>query len=278
MEGEQRSKAELLLEIEKLRRELEGVKREKADLEIVLETTTAHSDLIEALLQESNQQLRAEISERQRAETALQAAQTELKSLLAVLSRDKADLEILLEMATAHGDIIGDWLHNLSIRDPLTSLFNRRYMDEYLTRELLHAEQQQKPLAIMMIDIDHFKHFNDTFGHKAGDLVLRKVSRFLQTQQRHKDVVCRYGGEELLIVLPETDVVEAHKRAEQMRDGVKQFQLTYLHRPLDAISISIGIACFPEHGRRSSELIQAADAALYCAKAAGRDRVVTAEC
>lgn len=277
MEGEQRAREQVVVEMQQLREELEDLKREKAELEIVLETTTAHADLIEALLQESNQKLRAEIAERQRAEIALKATQAELLSLLEALSSDKADLELLLETATAHGDIIGDWLQNLCSSDPLTGLYNRRYMEEFLARELHHNQRQPQPLAIIMIDIDHFKCFNDTFGHKAGDLLLRRVSQLLQSQNRNKDIACRYGGDELIMILPETSLETAQQRAEKLRRSVKQLKLKHLVPPLKGITISLGVAGFPKHGQSSPELIQAADEALYRAKVQGRDRLAIAK-
>ncbi len=276
MEEEQLSREQLLLEIKKLRWELEEVRREKADLEILLETTTSHADTVAALLHESNQQLQAEIAERVRTEVALKTTQAELQSLLTRVSSDKADLEIILETTMAHADLVEDILHNECIRDPLTGLFNRRYLREFLVRELDHAQLHHLPLGLIMIDIDHFKRVNDTFGHDAGDLVLQEVSRLLQQSLHHSDIGCRYGGEELVVILPDTSLLETRKRAEQLRQEVKQLKINYLNEAVSGLAISLGIACFPEHGQTEIELIKAADAALYQAKALGRDRVVVA--
>lgn len=282
---EEPSREQLLEEIEKLRLEVDTLKREKADLEILLETTTAHADHIVEMLQatslqlhESNKQLQAEIAERQRTEAALRASQTELQSLLAVVSRDKADLEIMLETATQHGDLIEELLHNQCIRDSLTGLFNRRFVGDFLERELNRSLREQQALGVIMFDIDHFKRFNDTFGHDAGDIVLAEVGRFLQQNIFNSDIACRYGGEEFMLILPETDLEDTKQRAEQLRDGIKHLKLEYLHQPLGGITISLGVACFPEHATTDAELIQVADVALYRAKALGRDRVVTAKC
>ncbi len=279
------SREQLLEVIENLRLEVDTLKREKADLEILLDTTTAHADNIVEMLQatslqlhESNKQLQAEIAERQRTEAALRASQLELQSLLAIVSRDKADLEIMLETATQHGDLIEELLHNQCIRDPLTGLFNRRFLGDFLERELNRSLRQQQPLGAIVFDIDHFKRFNDTFGHDAGDVVLAEVGRFLQNSICNSDIACRYGGEEFMLILPETDLETTKQRAEQLRDGIKRLKLEYLHQPLGGITVSLGVACFPEHGSTGAELIQVADVALYRAKALGRDRVVTAKC
>lgn len=164
-------------------------------------------------------------------------------------------------------------LQNQSIRDPLTGLFNRRYMEESLDRELLRCERLQQPLSIIMIDVDHFKRFNDTFGHDAGDAVLRELGLFLQSHVRGSDIACRYGGEELTLILPEASLNVTCKRAEQLRQGAKHLQIRHHHQLLGGITLSLGVACFPEHGITTSAVMQAADAALYRAKASGRDAV-----
>ncbi|EDX74773.1 PAS fold family [Coleofasciculus chthonoplastes PCC 7420] len=167
-------------------------------------------------------------------------------------------------------------LSQQSIRDALTGLFNRRYMEESLEREIHRAQRHQRPMGIIMLDIDHFKHFNDTFGHEAGDAVLRELGIFLQRSIRASDIACRYGGEELMLILPDASLADTKQRAEQIRHDVKGLQIEYHHKLLDAIAISVGVAAFAEHGSTAQELIAAADRALYQAKAQGRDRVVTA--
>jgi diguanylate cyclase (GGDEF)-like protein/PAS domain S-box-containing protein len=167
-------------------------------------------------------------------------------------------------------------LHNQSIRDPLTGLFNRRYMEESLQREIHRAARNHHPLGVVMIDVDHFKRFNDTWGHEAGDLVLRELSRFLQKSIRVSDIACRYGGEELTLIFPEMSLDETYKRAEELRQGIREFKLKYHDSSLGTITISLGVASFPQHGKTSDALIQLADAALYRAKAEGRDRVIAA--
>jgi diguanylate cyclase (GGDEF)-like protein len=281
---EKKSQKQLLEEIENLRREVEDLKREKSDLEILLETTTTHADNIVEMLQstslqlhESNKQLQAEISERQRTEAALRAAQTELQSLLAVMSRDKADLEIMLETTTEHGDFVENMLRNQCIRDPLTGLFNRRYMEEFLEREIQRADLKGHQVGIIMLDLDFFKRINDNFGHQAGDVVLKELGYFLQSHIRKSDIACRYGGEEFMLILPKATLEDTRQRAEQLRQGVKHHKFEYLHRSLQPITISLGIACYPTHGKIGAELVQAADVALYRSKALGRDRTIAAK-
>jgi diguanylate cyclase (GGDEF)-like protein len=166
-----------------------------------------------------------------------------------------------------------------SIRDPLTGLFNRRYLEECLEREFRRALRTNSPLAILMIDLDHFKRFNDTSGHQAGDAVLRELAIVFQQQLRAEDIASRYGGDEFILVLPETDTTAASECAERLRRAIDAMPMQRDERSSDGdvVTLSIGLACYPHHGTTIEALLQAADAALYRAKATGRDRVVTAE-
>jgi len=169
-----------------------------------------------------------------------------------------------------------DKLRDQAIRDPLTGLFNRRYFEETADRELHRAECRDGGAAIMLIDIDHFKRFNDTHGHDAGDAVLKKFAMLLQTKARVEDIACRHGGEEFALLLSGVPLDVAISRAGQLREAVKDLELRYRGDTLGTISISCGIAAFPDHGRSLSELMAASDRALYDAKHQGRDRVVAA--
>jgi diguanylate cyclase (GGDEF)-like protein/PAS domain S-box-containing protein len=160
-----------------------------------------------------------------------------------------------------------------SLRDPLTRLYNRRYLEESLGKELDRAQRKQQFIGIIMIDIDHFKNFNDTYGHSVGDLVLKEVGNYLLSQIRQYDLACRYGGEELVIVMPDTTIGDTVMRAEEIRVGIKQLNLKYDEQEIESITVSIGVSCFPDDGITSEQLIQAADKALYQAKEEGRDRV-----
>ena len=163
-----------------------------------------------------------------------------------------------------------------AVRDPLTGLFNRRHMEEALKRELLRAARNGNPVAVLMADLDHFKQFNDAFGHEAGDLLLRDLGALFAAEIRGGDIACRYGGEEFLLILSDTDLPSACERAERLQQHVRDLQVSYRGETLRRITLSIGVAGFPLHGTSASQIVTAADRALYKAKAAGRDRVVVA--
>ncbi len=167
-------------------------------------------------------------------------------------------------------------LRQQSIRDALTGLFNRRYMEETLERELNRSEREDKPVGVIMLDIDHFKNFNDLFGHDGGDALLRELGVFLKKTARGGDVVCRYGGEEFLEVLPGANSENARLHAEKIRQGVKELLVYHLGKPLAKCTVSLGVAAFPENGLTIETLLKAADSALYRAKNEGRDKVVMA--
>lgn len=168
-------------------------------------------------------------------------------------------------------------LQNQSFRDALTGLYNRRYLEASMTRELHRAKRNNQPLAVVMIDVDHFKQFNDTYGHDAGDLVLQNISLHLQKNTRQSDIPCRFGGEELTILMLDSDMKDAIRRAEELRQGIKLLRLQYQGNTLTGITVSIGISAFPEHGEDPEELFKLADEALYKAKRSGRDRVIYAD-
>jgi diguanylate cyclase (GGDEF)-like protein len=160
-----------------------------------------------------------------------------------------------------------------SIRDPLTGLFNRRYMEETINREIPRATRYQRPLGIILFDIDHFKDFNDTFGHAAGDTVLSTLGEFVRAHIRSEDIACRYGGEEVVLILPDAPQDVTLARAEMLRAGVNALRLEHREKPLGELSISLGVAVFPRHGVTGEVLLRAADKALYRAKEGGRNRV-----
>ena len=167
-----------------------------------------------------------------------------------------------------------EMLRNQSIRDPLTGLFNRRYLEESLNREIHRAGRAGRTVSLAMLDLDRFKHFNDTFGHQAGDLLLKEVASAIRTRVRAGDLACRYGGEEFSIIIAEVDADGAYKCVESIRDAIKHLSLHHRGQTLGAITISAGIASFPVHGDNPDDLIHAADKALYRAKKDGRDRIV----
>jgi len=170
--------------------------------------------------------------------------------------------------------LLREKLHEQAMHDKLTGLYNRHYVEEWFGLELRRAQRHGRPIAAIMLDVDHFKRFNDSFGHEAGDLVLRELAGALRRSTRGSDVASRYGGEEFLVLLPECPLDAALRKAEQLREEVAKLELRYDGRPLGPVSVSLGVASFPDHAKESAELLRRADEALYLAKQAGRNRVV----
>ena len=198
--------------------------------------------------------IKQDISERKKIETDLQNANLNLKLQV-------KEIEDLQEK-----------LREQAIRDPLTNLFNRRYLEETLEREIAKARRDRSALCIAMLDVDHFKDFNDRYGHMVGDMVLESLSKLLLQSTRQSDIACRYGGDEIVIVMPDISADAAYRRAEGWRSS---FQANYESFNLQEIraSISVGLAIFPIHGMDGQTLINAADHALYQAKANERNKV-----
>jgi diguanylate cyclase (GGDEF)-like protein len=168
-------------------------------------------------------------------------------------------------------------LRNQSIRDPLTGLFNRRYLEETLEREVRRATRSEQSLGVIMLDLDHFQRFNDTYGHEAGDTVLRQTASFLANSVRAEDIVCRFGGEEFIVILPMADLNATRTRAESICSRLRELEVLHDGRPVGRVTASAGVAAYPEHGIVPKALIEAADASMYRAKKEGRDRVVVAD-
>jgi len=164
-----------------------------------------------------------------------------------------------------------------TVRDPLTGLFNRRYLEESLEREMNRAASSRRPLSIIMLDVDHFKAFNDTHGHAAGDAMLSALSKMLQARTCQGDIACRYGGEEFLLILPEAPLEVAWQRAEQLRTEALRLCVKLESIELRPVTLSLGVAAFPKHGATPRELLACADSHLYLAKNTGRDRVIAGE-
>ncbi len=163
-----------------------------------------------------------------------------------------------------------------AIRDPLTRLYNRRYMEESLEREVHHAQRHNTSVGVIMLDIDHFKTFNDTYGHQAGDIVLQELGALLRKYTRAEDIVCRYGGEELLLILPAAPLRVVKQRAEELHAIMKDLLRIEYQGKMLTISVSMGVAAFPNHGPGVKDVVNAVDVALYQAKERGRDQVVVA--
>ncbi len=167
-------------------------------------------------------------------------------------------------------------LRDRSVRDPLTGLFNRRYLSESLGRELARCQRRGLPLAVLAFDLDRFKDFNDTYGHPAGDAMLVAFARVLQSNSRNEDIACRQGGEEFLVIMPEMDVTVALRRAGELMAAMARMEVMHEGQVLPKLTTSIGLAIFPEHGPDPAILLAQADQALYQAKALGRNRVQVA--
>jgi diguanylate cyclase (GGDEF)-like protein len=165
-------------------------------------------------------------------------------------------------------------LENQSIRDPLTGLFNRNFMQIAFDRELTRAARRKSGLAVLMLDIDHFKKFNDQFGHAAGDAVLKAAAETMRSKVRNEDILCRFGGEEFTIILPDISPEVAMQRAELLRQAIAETRVSLEHNISSEITISIGVALYPSNGETAEQLLKEADAALYRAKRAGRNQTV----
>lgn len=186
------------------------------------------------------------------------------------------------QLAVAMSDFVAMALVNIRLketlkqqatRDSLSGLFNRRYMEETMNREISRANRYGTPLGIIMLDLDHFKRFNNTFGHKAGDLVLQELGKYLQNNIRKEDIACRYGGEEFTLILPGASLEVTKKRAEMLQQDIQNLHINYNGQILSNITLSQGVAIYPDHGQTGEAVIQAADHALYRAKRAGRKQV-----
>jgi len=181
----------------------------------------------------------------------------------------RANDRLVVQLAEIHA--LHEKLSQQAIRDPLTGLFNRGYLEETLTRELARAERDGVPASVIMLDLDHFKYVNDIYGHAAGDLVLQALGKLLRQQSRVSDIVCRYGGEEFLALLPGMPLDVAIRRSEKWRTSVEAMCVMYEGKEV-RVTVSIGVAVF-ERGSNRDELMKSADKALYAAKDKGRNCV-----
>ena len=202
------------------------------------------------------------------------------------VSATTAEFLSRLDMVQAAAEQLSMTLHNLSlqerlriqsIRDPLTGLFNRRYLEESLARELASCERRQSPLSLMMLDLDHFKAFNDLHGHAGGDALLAAFGQLLKAHARAEDIACRYGGEEFTLILPETGPEAALECAARLGEKVRQLHVHHLGKELPAVTVSIGISVYRRGADDAEHLLRRADEALYRAKREGRDRALCAD-
>ncbi|WP_404375044.1 diguanylate cyclase [Vreelandella aquamarina] len=187
-------------------------------------------------------------------------------------------LEAQVAARTAQLDCLVEQLKGLAIQDALTGLHNRRHFDTLLNQEVSRAQRTGHPLSLLMIDIDHFKKVNDCYGHDVGDAVLVEVAALLRQHFRGSDTVCRLGGEEFVALLPETETVNAEARAQSLMAELRVKPLSYHQKPLGFITLSCGVATYPNHTKDPNKLLKLADEALYKAKNSGRDRCMVCEC
>jgi diguanylate cyclase (GGDEF)-like protein/PAS domain S-box-containing protein len=190
----------------------------------------------------------------------------------------QCNIRDITERQQAHNALVKSKaeLRRQSVHDHLTGLFNRRYMEEILERELLRAARHKYSVGVILMDVDGFKQFNDTHGHPAGDAILKELGRLLRGIVHHEDMPTRYGGDEFIVVLPDASRTVTYQRAELICDHAKNIRLPFDGKTLEGFSLSIGVAVFPEDGATGAELLAAADAALYRAKRGGRGQVVAA--
>jgi len=185
--------------------------------------------------------------------------------------RELQEANIRLQAQVTEIQLLKEKLREESIRDPLTGLYNRRYLDEMLEREIARSNRQKKPVSFMLMDADNFKHINDEYGHQCGDVVLNEVARIIMLNTRREDIACRFGGDEFLIILPGTSATIAFERAEGLRQKIAAKRITVREKVVSA-TFSVGVATYPKHGSSIDTIIRACDQALYLAKANGSNR------
>jgi diguanylate cyclase (GGDEF)-like protein len=258
---------------------LGAVKRQRDDLEIALSTAIEHGDSVQEELQSSNTQLNSEVTERRDTEARL-------ARLVSVINQQKQDLELLVETIASHGDEIGNSLQErLSVAetmahaDALTGLFNRRSFDEALAEEWKRNTRSRSRIALLVIDVDYFKAYNDTFGHQTGDQALISIARCLKSiARRDEDIIARYGGEEFVALLPNCSAQNAANIAEETCKQISELAIAHPASPLGHVTVSIGIASLvPDLETKPEVLFEAADSNLYQAKHAGRNQIFIAD-
>jgi diguanylate cyclase (GGDEF)-like protein len=207
----------------------------------------------------------------------LQTLATTLNDAARKLAGTQEELEEKVASRTEELRAANERLEKLSLTDPLTGLFNRRYLDQLLALEVTRQRRHKRPFSLLMIDVDHFKNYNDQHGHPRGDDVLRTIAQLLSSSLRGSDIVARVGGEEFVAVLLDVELPVAVTAAEKVRAAIEQHDFPRgSDQPLGRVTVSLGLASWPKHGETADEVLEAADRALYASKAAGRNRVTSA--
>jgi diguanylate cyclase (GGDEF)-like protein len=261
-----------------MRVEIDRLHRALSDSQNALLTSNEHGDLLQDHLYRLSASLKAEIGERQKADEKVQ-------SLLQAVTRERGDLEVLVQILMDQGDSFAEEGEKARI-DGLTGIPNRRRLDEYLLKEWDRHMKLQQPLSLLLCDVDYFKCFNDLYGHQAGDECLKTVAKTIMGSLRSDDLVARYGGEEFAMVLPHTPRDRALQIAERVRANV--FAASILHadskvcgadsKVCGIATLSIGVACrIPQlqDAAGAGALVEESDRNLYLAKRRGRNRVET---
>ena len=184
----------------------------------------------------------------------------------------EANAQLTTQLATIQS--LQEGLREQALRDPLTGLYNRRYLEETVGRELARAQRNHESLCLLMIDMDHFKTLNDEHGHAAGDQVLRWFGDLIRTKLRPGDIACRYGGEEFVLIMPTVTLAGGVARADEIREAFGHLVATASNNQFGEVTLSVGVAVYPDDAKTATELRRKADAALYVAKRTGRNRVV----
>jgi diguanylate cyclase (GGDEF)-like protein len=256
-------------DLDGLRRQWLQLRKEKQDLLITLANANEHGDILEDQLHRMNVSLAAEVRERQ-------AAEEKLQELVQAVTREKVDLEILVQILIDQGDDSAQEGEKARI-DGLTQIANRRRFDEYLLQEWGRHMRMQSTLSLLLCDVDHFKLFNDGQGHQAGDECLKSVAKAINQCYRGGDLVARYGGEEFAVVLPQTNRAGAVQLAERVRSAVEAAAIPHPASPVSrhvTLSIGVGsIAPLPQEPLDARAIVEEADRFLYMAKRQGRNRV-----
>ena len=249
--------------------EIDRLEGQISDLQLALLTSNEHGDLLQDHLYRLSTSLTAEVRERQTAELKLQ-------KIVQAITREKGDLEVLVQILIDEGDLSAEEGEKARI-DGLTQIANRRRFDEYLSQEWQRHVRLQLPISLLICDVDHFKLYNDHYGHQAGDACLMLVAASINRDLRVGDLAARYGGEEFAVVLPNTDREGAVLVAERVRASVAATARPHAASPVcDRVTLSVGVACKTPQRKNSADaraLIEEADRNLYAAKRLGRNRV-----
>lgn len=256
-------------DLTRLRAELDRLQNDKDDMHVALRTSHEHGQVLQEHLNRLSSSLADEVRERQAAEESMQR-------LIQAITREKGDLEILVQILIDQGDDSAEEGEKARI-DGLTQIANRRRFDEYLAQEWGRHIRMQQPLSLLICDVDHFKLYNDGYGHQAGDECLKSVAKAISQCFRSGDLVARYGGEEFAMVLPHTSGADAVRVAERVRSAVEAAALPHVASPVcDRVTVSIGVACRtpqPQDVADVRTFVEEADRNLYLAKHRGRNRV-----